>query len=273
MASDLFRSSWEKLDRADRHFQELAAKIQLFVEQMEAEGRLMYEFEVQYRPRSHCLVYSLSGIQPTEMEWGVILGDVLHNLRSALDHIAWSLVTAGRQPPSTLNSKERNAVKFPIYKTKGGFNDAVKPPHPNRSSCIPGVSRQEIAFIRGLQPYKGGKRADWHPFAILQQFSNADKHHAVQLAFHRPYDPEFVFDTPRDFLPARHTSPKVIIPEVGAEVLRIYGRRTGPNPYVPVKIGSSAEVAIEGRFWVADTYTSTKSLIHLALYHLASMKR
>jgi hypothetical protein len=64
MASDPFRSSWEKLERAEHHFQELVQKIEDFVQRMEDEGRLMYEFEVQYRPRCHCLIYTLSDIHP-----------------------------------------------------------------------------------------------------------------------------------------------------------------------------------------------------------------
>src|SRR6266545_3869117 len=101
MPADPFRSSWEKLERAEVHMVELAERIEDFVQQMAADGRLMFEFEVTYNPSSRCLVYALSGIEPAPVEWGVILGDVLHNLRSALDHIAWTLVARGKRPPDT----------------------------------------------------------------------------------------------------------------------------------------------------------------------------
>jgi len=65
----------------------------------------------------------------------------------------------------------------------------------------------------------------------------------------------------------------LIRPELGAEILRIYGRRTGPSPYVAVRIASSAEVAIDGQYWVADAYTRARKLIVQALYRLAPMVR
>lgn len=275
MPADPFRSSWEKLDRAERHFQDLWQRIDAFVERMTSEGRLMFSFEQQYRPRSRCIVYTLTEVEPTEVEWGIILGDVLHNLRCALDHMAWQLVRAGTKPPDKLTPRERRAVMFPIYKSRVEFNAAVKPTNPKkRPSCLPGVSRTQIAFIRGLQPYKAGnRRADFHPFSVLQKFSNADKHRILQLAFFRPYDPEFVLGQARDFIPGRSKIPKVIWPEPGSEILRVYGRRTGPDPRLEVRIGSSAEVAIEGRMWLADTYVGSRDIIAQSLYRLAPMVR
>ena len=35
-----------------------------------------------------------------DVEWSLILGDLLHNLRSALDHLAWQLVVDGGGTPS-----------------------------------------------------------------------------------------------------------------------------------------------------------------------------
>jgi hypothetical protein len=159
MPGDPFRSSWAKLERAEVHMVELAERIEDFVQDMTAAGRLMFEFEVHYNSRSRCLVYSLSAIEPAPVDWGVVLGDILHNLRSALDHLAWTLVARGKRPTDTLSRREQNAVKFPIYKSRQEFNSAIRPTG-SGVSCLPGVGRAPLAFIRTLQPYRCGKRAD-----------------------------------------------------------------------------------------------------------------
>jgi hypothetical protein len=40
---------------------------------------------------------------PAVEEWGPIIGDVVHNLRSALDHLVWQLTIAnGHTPPNPI---------------------------------------------------------------------------------------------------------------------------------------------------------------------------
>jgi hypothetical protein len=262
MPSEAFRSSWEKLARAEMHFTDLAQRVDQFVRDREADRRRVFTFEQEYRADSHCLVYFLSDPEPADREWSLILGDVLHNLRSALDHIAWTLVTEGRRPPHALTGRQQAAVKFPICRTRERFNSAVK-------SCLPGVGRAHRALLRAVQPYKGGRRVDYHPFAIVQKYSNEDKHRILPLTFWRPFDAEHTLGRVRDFVPGRVVSPKVISPQAGAEILRVYGRRTGPSPRVEVSIGSSAEVAIDGRFWLADTYINSSNLIKATLNALS----
>lgn len=270
MALDPFQSSKEKLNRADRHFQVLKGLVDAFVDEIEAKNDHVFTFEQEWRPRSHCLVWSIADPQPPNIEWGLVLGDILHNLRSALDHIAWSLVTAGKRPPETLNGGEQNAVKFPICKIRSDFNEAIKPASQKRHPCLPGVVRSQIALIRRHQPYRAGERkAHLHPLALLQQFSNDDKHRVLQLAFFRPYDPQFALGPPKDFLPRRVVPAKVIRPDPGTEILRVYGRRMGPNPYMSVDIGSPAEPAIEGWYWLSDTYQFARDAIDRLMAELA----
>jgi hypothetical protein len=130
-------------------------------------------------------------------------------------------------------------------------------------------------MVRAAQPFRGPKaKVDMHPLAVLQQLSNNDKHRVVQLALFRGFDPEFTIGEAQDFGVQRTVlNPKILWPASGTEVLRIYGRLSGLNPYVDVDIRSRAEPAIEGRYWLGDTYQFTRDLIVTLLYRLAPLVR
>jgi hypothetical protein len=49
--------------------------------------------------------------------WGVQVGEIVHNLRSALDHSIWELVILTTGRPPALPTKNQ----FPIFKSKDGF--------------------------------------------------------------------------------------------------------------------------------------------------------
>jgi hypothetical protein len=190
-----------------------------------------------------------------------------------LDHVAWSLVEAGRRPSGTLTEKDQEAVAFPICTTRIAFNNAInRPAHPRRKSKLPGITRKQLALIRAYQPYRGGKRkAERHPLFALHYLSNRDKHRTIQLSGLRPYDIEFTIGAIADFVPTRfmNLAEKPIRAKEGAEIIRYYGRRTGPNPHMDVKISSSLEPEIEGRYWLADTYNLARSTIVSLMYLLA----
>lgn len=85
---------------------------------------------------------------PTDLigRYGVLIGDIAHNLRSALDHLAWELVRIGsdRQP------RMPRMVQFPCCDTPGEFRAEL-------GKRLPGVGAEYIAAIEDLQPYKRGK--------------------------------------------------------------------------------------------------------------------
>lgn len=150
-----------------------------------------------FDPDSRQYVFRMLGPQPT-LEWGLLIGEFAHLLRSALDNILWQLILArGGTPDKTR--------EFPIYEhetdRKGKSNLA------KARMQTAGVLKEDFAFIEGCQPYherrhpslleRKGKlpqpkfdaRADryaaWHPLALLGHLNNVDKHqyiHAVVAA-------------------------------------------------------------------------------------------
>lgn len=106
-------------------------------------------------------------VQPIpQHRWGLILGDAVHNTRSALDYIVWRL--AG----SHLDDR---TSQFPIYRSEDDWNSRMqwrfrqRPIHPDA-----------LAYIKTLQPYTrpDPKRAVlW----LLQELDARDKHKLVTM--------------------------------------------------------------------------------------------
>jgi hypothetical protein len=98
--------------------------------------------------------------------WGSILGDVVHNMRSALDYIAWRLAGS--------NLADRY-IQFPLCETIDqwkGFQWRLQKSAP--------IHADALAYIQSLQPYTrpDPQRAFlW----ILQELDARDKHKLITL--------------------------------------------------------------------------------------------
>jgi hypothetical protein len=109
--------------------------------------------------------------------WGGIVGDVVHNLRSALEHLAWQIVDANGGAVGT-------DVKFPIYKVERDYLNWRRPiPERKRRDPFAGVDQRAIEAIEAEEPYAGhdGDPAQ-HPLAVLNAMWNRDKHQILTPA-------------------------------------------------------------------------------------------
>jgi hypothetical protein len=96
-------------------------------------------------------------------EWGVILGEAVHDIRSALDHLVWGF------------AKDRSTrTGFPIFDTRKDW--VVRGPGMYWS-----VSDGLAKILDAVQPYHRGDvdEARKHPLWILNALSNLDKHRAI----------------------------------------------------------------------------------------------
>lgn len=99
---------------------------------------------------------------------GVLLGECIHNWRSALDHLVWQLTLLDGGRPD-------GRTQFPITKTESQFNRQAR-------KRIPGLSPAHRAVVEKAQPYKAAD-ASLHPLAVLADISNTDKHKIVNPTF------------------------------------------------------------------------------------------
>src|SRR5262245_38750186 len=108
---------WAKLARAEEHLITLADEIKAFITRDPQPFGLSVP---QFDPvTGWYIVYAIVDEDPPE-RLGVILGDVLHNTRSALDHLVWQLVILNRGTPK--GGARGNA--FPAARTEDAWRTA-----------------------------------------------------------------------------------------------------------------------------------------------------
>ena len=98
----------------------------------------------------------------------VILGDTFHNLRSALDHLAYQLAlwhTCG-------NIRKPKSIQFPICDSIEAFDNA-------KDRWLGEIASDHVAIMERFQGYHrvdGGQGPYFHPLSKLRDLSNVDKH-------------------------------------------------------------------------------------------------
>lgn len=110
-------------------------------------------------------------VTPTEeppAKWAIVLGDILNNLNSALDHLVCSL--------ARLNDPEHDcrATEFPIFTDKAKYE--VK-----KERVLRGIPEEAQSIIGELQPFNSGENPAMHVLEVLRHFCNIDKHRRLHL--------------------------------------------------------------------------------------------
>jgi hypothetical protein len=100
--------------------------------------------------------------KPIPPNFPLIVGDAVHNLRSALDQMMWEIV-------SPLSPKRPDRVQFPICEKADRLEDAIK----SREVQIAG--KKVLDAIRKTEPYLGGK----YDLFWLDKLDIRDKHKIV----------------------------------------------------------------------------------------------
>lgn len=142
-------------------------------------------------------VYRLSivGNSPS-LEWGVYIGEIAHNLRSALDGLVWQLALQKTKTPAT-------NTQFPIFlvgrtkkRTHGNRGEFIHSFEGRRRGdgrdMIRSLFMKHQTMIERLQPYKRGNSPHWqsrikrhnsysNPLWWLHKINNADKHRLIQV--------------------------------------------------------------------------------------------
>lgn len=105
-------------------------------------------------------------------KWGVLVGEIIHNLRSALDHLVWELVVL-----ETGEGPITNKTQFPIFRTEHGKNA-----YDGRGERVylHGVGDTAKALIRSKQPFSTGEDVE-SPLWKLLRLSDFDKHRTLHL--------------------------------------------------------------------------------------------
>lgn len=104
---------------------------------------------------------------PPLLEWALMLGDVLHSYRVALDHVMWEIAVRHNHPDPPPKPR---AVSYPIYRDDKKFNDWLK-------SLKFDLPEEFVEILRAHQPY--GSHGSG--FAELADLNNTDKHQVLPV--------------------------------------------------------------------------------------------
>lgn len=152
-----------KIDRAKLRFAE--------VSQLNASFFSARPFRVEHKRDvdSKRLIYFLSTAPAAPIPLMVTAGEVLHSLRSALDHLAYHLVQVG-----TGNPGPHPRAQFPMFDSFAKYMDDRRA----KKSRLSGMRQAALAEFDALRPYAGGRDILWR----LDKLNNIDKHRVLLTA-------------------------------------------------------------------------------------------
>ncbi len=234
--------SWFKLKRAKEHIDAFHRS----VEDKLGPHPIQYGLASKFDPDQAVFVFYIDRLVEIDDCWSLIIGDAIHNLRGALDHLAWQLAI---RHCNGVEPKDPGSIHFPIEidrsKWPRNFFDT-----------------SDSAKIEDLQPFNEDSAAKAqklpHPFVMLRCLSNGDKHRMIQVTSHHP---------------ATYTIPKITLhdcefrgqnigltafwgePKLGEEIIRVPVTITGDKPTVELEGYVSFYIAVRERWNVEDVLT------------------
>src|SRR5689334_3895041 len=110
--SDYLVGCWAKLDRAEENIQNLDHEIAEFL-----QSGISCEINAQHRESTNEYVFIASGESKTPARFAVLAGEIVHQLRSSLDHLIQALVFRN-------GGTESDKCQFPICTKKEAFKRA-----------------------------------------------------------------------------------------------------------------------------------------------------
>mgnify|MGYP001597368030 CR=1 FL=1 len=178
-----------KVRRAESEIQALRDLQSIFLK--ESDYRIV---KAEFNPKTGKDVYRVHILSsPLSPEWGVWIGEITHNLRSALDTLVYQLALLKTKTPTWDTSQQ-----FPIFvvgRSSRPFSNQL----PSQFE-YPLTRKGKVAIRRGdgrhmirnllpvhqarierLQPYKSGRGGLQCPLSWLKEVNNADKHRLIQV--------------------------------------------------------------------------------------------
>jgi hypothetical protein len=222
-----------KLNRARLHYSSLQIEIAAWFQ------RRPYGVFGEFEPKTSRYVFRIRMFEGVPEGWGVLIGDIVHNARSALDHLAWQLVIVGGGTPT-------KSTVFPILENPFAWQGG------SGVGRLAGAHSEHIALVESFQPYHradlygwswlGSARAD--PLALLAHLDNTDKH---RVLIPTPVAVQSVGWTPIEVRALELETDWTMTWDHlgdGTELMAIGARKTGSDPYVRLDRRERVSVSI-----------------------------
>lgn len=151
-----FSASNTKILRAQKHLAELTSEAESFL----AKQPVKFDVKVDVTSGAPTTVFSMN-FESAPVSIGAIVGDIIHNLRAALDLAACECVRA--------NGHSDDNVYFPFCKSAAELEKMIVRRNFNRAGP------DALALLRSLKPYHDGN-AD---LRVIHDLDIHDKHRAL----------------------------------------------------------------------------------------------
>lgn len=179
-----------KLGRAKEHFHQFVAELDEFYRSEP------WTFSTSFEGND--LVLRLDAHAPIPDRLALLVGDLIHNARSALDCAIAEIADRGLgsfgRPPET--EEEERSLSFPVTPQESGFTKALK-------KLRPFLPEKTLRIIEILQPWReaeifaehNGSQDDpnilagWRALSYVRRLhtlSNIDKHRRLTMSLYRP---------------------------------------------------------------------------------------
>ncbi len=238
MSSKFIYSVDLKLKRAEIQVQQLIASI--------AQWALANQITARCELRENRMGYRLilnEFSQPAPLnDWGLQTGELIHNLRSSLDNLAFALARLRKDPPD--NPRK---IAFPIFDDKQKFDKSfllLRKYFPDDASDL----------IEIVQPFqRNGSEEDGFPhndaLAMIRHLNNEDKHRVPAVILVTPTESDWLtsveFQNPEDA--AANTPPDFTVSTdpLNAGMVLLEFRTKHPIASARGKLNCVAKVAIK----------------------------
>jgi hypothetical protein len=157
--ADRIQSVRLKIERAKEHITYLEGAIGEF------RDSHPYTLVPKEKPEIGHTALCVEEVHPVPGRISLIIGDVVHNLRSSLDHLAWQLVEAGGGMPG-------RGTYFPISECVKKYTTTVT------NGAIEGMPTGACKLIEASQRYVTGDDTLWH----IHELDRIDKHRLLITA-------------------------------------------------------------------------------------------
>ena len=104
--------------------------------------------------------------------FSVLSGEIVHHLRSCLDHIAWHFSCA------EYRLEGENAIEFPVFPKEPLTKKEIR----RYERKVKGITNPKVLnLIRDMQPYNRGSDAESDPLCIVHDMDRFDKHRELAI--------------------------------------------------------------------------------------------
>lgn len=157
------RGCFGKLARAETLIRELRRRNLSFFKKGD------FKSEIVRNPETGSQQLVATAIQAPPVSHSLIVGDILYNLRSCLDHLVHQLIVANTGAQPTYRTYE-----FPVFVTEAKFNKNV-------DRLLRDVSPDGVERVKQVQPFTFERPKDTSLY-ILNEMGLVDKHRLPLLA-------------------------------------------------------------------------------------------